>query len=314
MMSPMVKVIAPEQKSQSIHPTPAAGACQTIPMGDRFLQLGEWRLADIDGGHFSISHKDGQTCQIFRSDGTVHAGPRTDYNAWGRPVGPSQHIKFGFQFIQIGEWRVGAYDETHLTIAHIHGQVSQIFRSDGTLHNGPRTDLTTFDRPESAASGITFGEHFIQIGNFRLGDSGRSSSHSHMSVTHTAGMTIQIYRSDGGMHPGPRNDWNFQHRPSVAWTCKSLEEMAHGLCHANFGTFGDRFVQLGASRFCLSSTGTLLWYFFGLLVLFFFLFCRPNLQGVAIGRHRWLSLLHFPQGRSNGSDFPWRWNASSGSS
>ena len=55
--------------------------------GDRFIQLAKWRLAAIDKNHFSISHKDGITAQIYHSDGTVHPGPRSDYGSWDRPIG-----------------------------------------------------------------------------------------------------------------------------------------------------------------------------------------------------------------------------------
>ena len=58
------------------HPTGVAAACHDIPMGDRFIQLGNFRLADIDGNHFSVSHKatpkQPQTLQVVRgipSDG-----------------------------------------------------------------------------------------------------------------------------------------------------------------------------------------------------------------------------------------------------
>lgn len=247
-VSPMVVQVAPEQKHQTTHPSPqASGTCHTVPMGDRFIQLGDWRLGDIDGQHFSVSHKGGYTAQIFRSDGTVHAGPRHDYTSWGRPIGASRGIKFGFQFIQIGEWRLGVYDETHMSLTHQGGQISQIFRADGTLHNGPRTDMHTFDRPECAASGVTLGNQFIQIGLFRLGQ----VDDTHMSVSHTAGRshkTIQIYRADGTTHSGPRDDYTLQSRHPVAWTCQSLEEIAHGACNLDFGTFGDRFIQLGEWR------------------------------------------------------------------
>ena len=62
-----------------------------IMIGDRFIQIGDWRIGDADGTHFSITHfstRDhsngshssafGQyTAVIFRKDGTVHNGPRT---------------------------------------------------------------------------------------------------------------------------------------------------------------------------------------------------------------------------------------------
>lgn len=56
--------------------------------------------------------------------------------------------------------------------------------------------------------------------------------------------TLRIYRGDGTVHPGPRTDYNVRGRHPVAWTCEGLEEMAHGTCDRNLGSFGDRFIQL----------------------------------------------------------------------
>ena len=149
------------------------------------LRIGEWRFADIDGRHFSMSHRDGQTAMIYREDGTLHGGPRTDFNAWGRNIGPSSGIKFGFQFIEIGEWRIGAYNQNYLSLSHKDGQVPFVVLHDGMGWTGPRTEYTTWDRPEGPLSGVSFGDRFIQIGDFCLGDvDGR-----HASVGHSSGYT-----------------------------------------------------------------------------------------------------------------------------
>ena len=53
----------------------------SIWFGDKFLQIGNFRIADIDGNHMSIAYvSSGKTAEIFRSDSTQHPGPRTDYN------------------------------------------------------------------------------------------------------------------------------------------------------------------------------------------------------------------------------------------
>jgi hypothetical protein len=61
----------------------------SIWFGDKFLQIGNFRIADIDGGHMSIAYvSSGKTAEIFRSDSTQHPGPRTDFNANERPKCP----------------------------------------------------------------------------------------------------------------------------------------------------------------------------------------------------------------------------------
>ena len=54
-----LQVVPPEQvQTEAAENTGAASGCHDLPMGDRFIQLGKFRLADIDGNHFSISHQD----------------------------------------------------------------------------------------------------------------------------------------------------------------------------------------------------------------------------------------------------------------
>ncbi|CAE7664347.1 unnamed protein product [Symbiodinium pilosum] len=243
--SPMVTPVPPGQVMRTTKPSAYSPTCHSIPMGDRFIQLGDWRWAAIDDTHLSVSHKDGQTAQIYRSDGTLHPGPRTSYNAWGRSIGPAKGIDFGFQFIQIGKFRLGAVNDEYFTVSHRDGMTVMIFKSDGTAYSG-WTDHSTYDRPLGAASGITFGDKFIQIGQFRIGE----GDGQHSLVTHSGGQTIQVFRGDGTNHWGPRTDWSrrINDRLPVPWTCQSLEEMAHGTCDRKFGTFGDRFIQLGDWR------------------------------------------------------------------
>ena len=190
-------------------------SCLDLPMGDRFIQLGEWRLGEFDANHFSISHKGGKTAQIFRKDGTLHPGPRNDFGTWNRQIGTPSGIKFGTEYVEIGAFRLGAYDATHLSISHKDGKTEQIFRADGTLHPGPRNDFGTYRNP-SQFKGISVGDRYIQIGKFRVGD----VDGKHFTVVSET-KTIQIYRSDGTQHPGPRTSWQ-QINKRVPWNwCQS---------------------------------------------------------------------------------------------
>lgn len=117
-----------------------------VSFGSNFIEIGEWRIGDVDGHHGSIAHRTGQTARIFRSDGTVYHGPRKDYTTWAREVGSPAGISIGYNFIEIGGWRMGDVDGWHASIAHVNGETAQIFRSDGTLHPGPRSDYTTWTR------------------------------------------------------------------------------------------------------------------------------------------------------------------------
>jgi len=180
-----------------------------ISVGFQYLQIGEWRLGDPDGRHFSIAHKDGYTAMIYRSDGTIHPGPRIccgldQLSTWKSSTTPSG-VKFGDKFVQIGEWRLGDPDGTHFSIAHRDGYTAEIFRSDGTVHHGPRNccglwQLNTFSQSFKDIH-VQFGNRTLQLGEWRLG----APDGTHFSIAHRDGYTAEIFRSDGTVHNGPRN-------------------------------------------------------------------------------------------------------------
>ena len=219
--------------SEATFPAPAFskemahGGCDTryVSFGDRFIQLGRWRLAAINDQHFSISHNAGQTSEIHRHDGRFFTGPRTDYNAWDRPIGFPYGITFGVGFVQIGKFRLGMVDERHFSISHQSGFTSKIFRDDGTVYDGPRSDYDLWKvRSSGPAAGITSGDKFLQIGRFRLGD-----VHGHwLTLTHNSGSTSQVWKSDGTLQTGPGLDhWT----PYVAhrhpkWHCGNIQQLA----------------------------------------------------------------------------------------
>jgi len=127
-----------------------------ISFGDRFIQIGEWRIGDVDDEHASIAHRNGKTAQIFRRDGTLQGGSgRSDYTTWSRSVGTPSGVSIGKTFIQIGEWRIGDVDGQHASMSHKDGKTAQIFRSDGSLHSGPRSDYTTWSLP-TMCSGLSW--------------------------------------------------------------------------------------------------------------------------------------------------------------
>jgi len=86
-----------------------------VVVGDGFLEFeGKWRLGDVDGTHFSLSHLAGQTEMIWRNDGTMLAGPRTDFETWSRHL-QCGNVASGSGFVQLGNWRVGNVDDTHMS-------------------------------------------------------------------------------------------------------------------------------------------------------------------------------------------------------
>ena len=87
-------------------------ASSSIKYAFKALDIGDWRIGDADGAHFSIAHAGGSTAMVYRSDGTVHGGPQLNwrFNCFeGRPVLggtlPSGRLLTGE--CEVGEWLHG---------------------------------------------------------------------------------------------------------------------------------------------------------------------------------------------------------------
>lgn len=102
--------------------------------------------------HFSLSTKTIFTPMIWRVDGTKHPGPRRDWHSWLhftlQVKNANRDVPFrvwqGERYVQIGRWRIAEIDDNHMSIAS--GLTSDIYRGDGTVHPGPRWDFTAWER------------------------------------------------------------------------------------------------------------------------------------------------------------------------
>eukprot|EP00937_MAST-01D_sp_MAST-1D-sp2_P003782 g3782.t1 len=133
-------------------------AAPGIAFGDRFVQIGKWRICAIDEGHASICTTSGVVPRLFRADGQLFTRQASKWCCHDRPVdnaharAPSiggQHIDLGFS------WRIGDIDGAFASIStntrapqvwtQGHGgaaifQAPQVWTHKGTVLNGPRTD------------------------------------------------------------------------------------------------------------------------------------------------------------------------------
>ncbi|CAE7192010.1 Ank3, partial [Symbiodinium natans] len=178
----------------SIHA--AFGTCTGLATGDRFIQLGDWRLADIDGDHFSISCKTGQTSQVFHRSGTVLPGPRSDFGAWKRETRGLEYpgVALGDRFLQIGQWRLWA-EGTQLSLSHQTGATVKVYQSDGSSAGSLPAATAALARL-ATGTGIGFGDRFLQVGHFRLGD----VDGTHFAISHDGGLS-EVHHSDGTVLP-----------------------------------------------------------------------------------------------------------------
>ena len=216
--------------------TPKLYSNSVVQFGQSFVQIGAWRFADIDNWHFSMAHKDGKTAQIYRGDGTLHPGPRTDWNANSRPLDASAPgIAFGDRFLQIGNWRLCDIDGEHASICTVAGKTAQIFRYTApTLHRGPRNDYCCNKRKiePNHPNRPKIGDRYVQIGAWRWGDiDGNHASVSREKNGHW--IAAQIWRNDGTLHGGgARNDWycgNWGPRPACGKSTSTCQLTGTGM-------------------------------------------------------------------------------------
>jgi hypothetical protein len=174
-----------------------------IPGGSGFIELGAWRFGAFNDDHFSFTHKSGFTSIIYRSDGHVFNGPRTDFNHWTRPLLENPvNVIYGDRYVQFGKWRIAQVNPQHLSLSHSFGKTSIIWRCDGLRFPGPRDDWNGWGMNGTSGKDLKYGKNILQIGNFRIGD----FDGMHMSIGST--MTVDIYRQDGTVYGGPRFDYN----------------------------------------------------------------------------------------------------------
>ena len=194
--------------SQYLHPppTPPTGlyGCpsSTVCGGDGFIQIGEWRVGNVDGVHFSVSNRVRRvTAVVFTSAGRYLDGPRSDYGLWDRPTTRITNVVAGDRYLEFsGVWRLGDVDLNHFSIQHISRKVAMIWRRDGERHpsNGARSDWGTFRRRGDERDGhsVGYGSGFVQIGSWRLGDVGEGKLSVWATSTNT---TSVLYSASGGV-------------------------------------------------------------------------------------------------------------------
>ncbi|CAJ1409165.1 unnamed protein product [Effrenium voratum] len=146
---------------------PDGGKCEDMFVGSSYIQLGQWRIAPMDDMHLSISHQKGQTPLIFRSDGTMHMGPRTDYNAWTRDGACSElSVTSGRDFVQIGDWRMGTMSQ-HFVVSHRLNASHPSVLTNGKSKRADNFALNIWVLP-AESSNVAFRADSMQIGSWSL--------------------------------------------------------------------------------------------------------------------------------------------------
>ncbi|KAL7539606.1 hypothetical protein ACHAXR_009433 [Thalassiosira sp. AJA248-18] len=122
--------------------------------GDKTLEINNWRIRQVDAHYLSITHVSGRIVRLYRSDGERFPkwhipAPQDDiYSAYNvDELGVAKCAFLTDKFLQLGDWRIGEYDQTHLSVSHKRGMTSMIYRRYGTGHPGPSPYYSTWDFP-----------------------------------------------------------------------------------------------------------------------------------------------------------------------
>eukprot|EP00927_Polykrikos_kofoidii_P015577 TRINITY_DN16936_c0_g1_i2.p1 TRINITY_DN16936_c0_g1~~TRINITY_DN16936_c0_g1_i2.p1 ORF type:complete len:1336 (-),score=148.31 TRINITY_DN16936_c0_g1_i2:329-4102(-) len=189
-----------------------------ISVGDKFIQLGDWRIGETDGGDFAICHRRRKCALILKPNEQSHRfGPHfqpSEHQAlWNRELRERQDVesvKLGKDFIQVGEWRFGELGNEKLVFAHSSNAAKMVLRGNGSkgVRGGVDADeeaSSLWDRDVAGgATELKYGKGFIEFVWWRIGQADKS----HFAFTNKIKpVCALILRSDGTAHEGPRDRW-----------------------------------------------------------------------------------------------------------
>merc|ERR1719229_364046 len=79
--------------------------------------------------------------RIYESNGRVVEGSMAQ-EGLPRSLGLPSGVQFGHNMVEIGNWRIAAVDEHHLTVAHKDSDLpSEIYTSEGRMINGGHSHI-----------------------------------------------------------------------------------------------------------------------------------------------------------------------------
>lgn len=71
-------------------------------------------------------------------------------------------VQGGQNFIELGNWRIGNFDDNHFAFTHKSGKTAMLLTNYGTVYRGPRTDFNLWLKPKlRSATGIVYGDRYI---------------------------------------------------------------------------------------------------------------------------------------------------------
>lgn len=136
---------------------PTFSTSYAINYGDKAVQIGSWRIREIDSTHLSISNENGSTPRIYVSDGTVLIN-NNEYSGYKSSLGAGSCAFLTSTYLQIGDWRIGYDGHYHLSVSHyVSRTTSMIYGLGGIRSPGPRNDYDAWTYSGTFVEGTTTG-------------------------------------------------------------------------------------------------------------------------------------------------------------
>mmetsp|Transcript_12486 Transcript_12486/g.27126 ORF Transcript_12486/g.27126 Transcript_12486/m.27126 type:complete len:485 (+) Transcript_12486:97-1551(+) len=114
-----------------------------IVFGFWAVQIRDWRIRQVDLNHLSVTNENDNVSRIYHSDGNVYGNVKELGGYVNEDLGEPTCAYLTSSFLQLGDWRFGEMGG-HLSVTHKSGQTAMIYREDGTIHLGPRTDFNAW--------------------------------------------------------------------------------------------------------------------------------------------------------------------------
>eukprot|EP00930_Biecheleria_cincta_P033134 TRINITY_DN22948_c0_g1_i1.p1 TRINITY_DN22948_c0_g1~~TRINITY_DN22948_c0_g1_i1.p1 ORF type:complete len:918 (-),score=129.39 TRINITY_DN22948_c0_g1_i1:39-2792(-) len=203
------RIVGFEVEPQSLSPPPPTQACldTQVLFGQNFIQIGKWRIASASDnlilqpankGHVSSSANIFDSTMDLLRDDEIWSSQQI----FNRPVGTLYDAQLGDRVLQLGMWRLGDLDGERFAISYERGGLV-VFGSTTTPDNmdrgasenfdfqkndDPRIGMALWDRALGAGTGIEYGDRFIQIGAWRIGEVAQ-----YLTIAHKSGKKTYVF-------------------------------------------------------------------------------------------------------------------------
>lgn len=188
--------------------------------GDGFVEIGEWRIGDLDG-YFAICHSSSTQANVLFSSETGVMDPVSGpaEGLWAKAGGSVSRVDMGDGLLQFAsQWRLGDVEDAYITLSHSNGRILMAWHKSGADIEGPALNQSKFSTWQRTmkTKDVAIGDRFVELGkSWRIGDTDGTV----MTITYAPNTTVAVVTDDGmvagsSITPtGPPPAWMVHDRP-----------------------------------------------------------------------------------------------------